>query len=56
MCFHIKKKKSQQKTGPSSGHHPCAAVKQFPDMNAILGAASDGKCDDTHFVDGEAEV
>lgn len=36
--------------------HVLAATKQFPDMNALLGTASDGKYDDTHFVDGEAEV
>lgn len=36
--------------------HVLAATKQFPDMDALLGTASDGKCDDTHFVDGEAEV
>lgn len=32
------------------------ATKQFPDINVIFGTAPEGKCDDTHFIDGETEV
>lgn len=36
--------------------HVLGATKRFPDINVILGTASEGKCDGAHFIDGEAEV
>lgn len=50
-----------KKKNPSRRQQPRAcpvlgATKQFPDINAILGTTPEGKCDDAHFIDGEAEV
>lgn len=57
MCFQIKKKipagDSGQVVEPT---HVLGATKQFPDINVILGTASEGKCDGAHFIDGEAEI
>lgn len=52
------KKKKKIPAGDSSQEpaHVLGATKQFPDINAILGTTPEGKRDDAHFIDGEAEV